>query len=831
VKLISDVVKHNFSLHEIELWNNNNRRGEFIINDLRKDKECLKKRNVQLNYLLSAFLSRNRVQKLNFDNATNNKRMSSPISPCNCLNLNNYTLNSCLRKRNKSNKSINLNEEIFLHTNELNCCTASETNVMVPPDIHFEMFSSGNEEDEEENQGIESEPLSISSPPTHQPYRFSPDTHQKILMSNFMLATPKLNIPNQQQQQQQSIMSPLMPQIKPAMNPVYPQDYQKPRQNPWILNTSPVQPNHSLYMYPPPQFAEFNDQRYMPPVSPNMIHLADLSEREHRKYSPQNRPIGHLNNGGSLNFEAIENFDGHGIRQVQIASRPDMRHLNYSVAEENEEYTDHFSSAHQSIDNSAANEIYGRGNLKSDEESKEIISVYSNSEDIDGLDDEIQSENRANANSTESVPFQNETSSFVDNIRLSDIHFGKKIGDGSFGEVYEAILWSQPVAVKIMRIKSDDIKKVESQIKKFQKEVSIMKTLRHPNIVEYMGISFPETKINHDSLNISFPRLCIVTELLPNGNLEQLLARRRLSWKRYFRFARDIASGLNWLHHKGIIHRDVKPSNLLVTSSYHIKIADFGLSHMKNNPTKGAGVYSVCGTRCYIAPEVLQKKPYDTKADVFSYGVVLCEMITGTYPFETLESRETHSLNEMVVSGIRPHIPDECFPGLRGLLESCWQDDPVMRPSMDEILDSLDDLEKEAIAASQTILEEELDDLPEEVRNVIQEERLRLSEIQSELNSLRSRCESMQVQLGIARRNLESETTDKKKIEKRVKAVSQQRDKWKQQFESLKRQVSSMEQDGKIVSAGRKSNNSGSPISKKRNRTDDQTASIPKNDK
>lgn len=190
---------------------------------------------------------------------------------------------------------------------------------------------------------------------------------------------------------------------------------------------------------------------------------------------------------------------------------------------------------------------------------------------------------------------------------------------------------------------------------------------------------------------------------------------------------------------------------------------------MKNNPSGSSGIYSVCGTRCYIAPEVLQKKPYDTKADVFSYGVVLCEMINGTYPFETMDSRETHSLNELIVSGMRPRVPDECTPALKNLLESCWEDNPAARPSMEDILGILGDLEKESMAASQIFVDEELDDLPEEVKKVIQEERLRLSEIQSELYTLRSRFQLMQNELVIARKSLTNEVTTKQKIEKRVK--------------------------------------------------------------
>eukprot|EP00475_Leptophrys_vorax_P008101 TRINITY_DN15202_c0_g1_i3.p1 TRINITY_DN15202_c0_g1~~TRINITY_DN15202_c0_g1_i3.p1 ORF type:complete len:708 (+),score=134.10 TRINITY_DN15202_c0_g1_i3:223-2346(+) len=462
----------------------------------------------------------------------------------------------------------------------------------------------------------------------------------------------------------------------------------------------------------------------------------------------------------------------------------------------NVESGDHQRPYHQAQTLIERRPIAGKGiprmSPKSSSRSHDIISVYSSyDEHID--EDELElNPDGVDVTDSESL-LQNEPGNLLDKIRFSDIKLGKKIGDGTFGEVYEASLWSQPVAVKIMRIKSEESNKANSQLRKFQKEVNIMKTLRHPNIVEYMGISFPSERGSSSSdmpvPQETGPRMCIVTELLPNGNLEQLLSKRKLSWKRYFRFAKDIASGLNWLHHKGIIHRDLKPSNLLVTSSYHIKIADFGLSHMKNNPAGSMGVYSVCGTRCYIAPEVLQKKPYDTKADVFSYGVVLCEMVNGNYPFETMDSRETYSLNEMIVSGMRPRMPEECPMNLRLLIERCWDDNAQNRPSMEEILEMLDKFEKESLAASQVFLDEELDVLPEELRKSVNEDKLRLSEIQAELYTMRSRYAALNGELESSHAHLKNEITTKRKLEKRVKTVSQQRDRWKADFEALERKL------------------------------------------
>jgi serine/threonine protein kinase len=125
----------------------------------------------------------------------------------------------------------------------------------------------------------------------------------------------------------------------------------------------------------------------------------------------------------------------------------------------------------------------------------------------------------------------------------------------------------------------------------FRREVKIMRTLRHPNIVEFLGVC------------MEAPNLCLVTEYLSNGSLEDVLERMSLkdgkfSLKRIISLAKDIARGLNWLHHKGIIHRDLKSANILLDQNGKGKICDFGLSHVKvqqsRDPTRAAQTQPQC---------------------------------------------------------------------------------------------------------------------------------------------------------------------------------------------------------------------------------------------
>jgi len=306
-----------------------------------------------------------------------------------------------------------------------------------------------------------------------------------------------------------------------------------------------------------------------------------------------------------------------------------------------------------------------------------------------------------------------------DEISFDDIRFEEKIGEGSFGEVYRGFLWGQEVALKKLRIKG-----TTDNIKEFRKELKIMRTLRHPNIVEFLGACVEPN------------RMCIVTEYLANGSLEDVLERnakrkKRISIKRIVALAKDIARGLNWLHHKGIIHRDLKTANILVDSSGKGKLADFGLSHIKSSSGDPiCGTYGVVGTPCYMAPEVLQKNPYGVKADIFSFAIVLCEMILGKYPYDN-EPESTATFEKAIVSGLRPDVP-ACIPAMQNLIVSCWAENPDDRPAMDQIMDALErmeqDLNRTAMDARSLSL---LEELPEEVQKLFEEERKRNNLLQS----------------------------------------------------------------------------------------------------
>ncbi|KAK4788057.1 hypothetical protein SAY86_019376 [Trapa natans] len=223
-----------------------------------------------------------------------------------------------------------------------------------------------------------------------------------------------------------------------------------------------------------------------------------------------------------------------------------------------------------------------------------------------------------------------------------------------------------------------------------------MKRLRHPNILLFMGAVYSQE------------RLAIVTEFLSRGSLFMALhkSKRAIDIRRRMRMALDVVRGMNYLHHRNppILHRDLKSSNLLVDRNWNVKVGDFGLSKWKNATllaTKsGRGTvcyYSVtiicgfelanCGIPCawynmlifHVSPFILL-----AKCDVFSFGVVLWELMTQSIPWNNL-----NSLQVVGVVGFmdrRLDIPEGIDPEIVSIIWDCWLSDPNERPSFENIL-------------------------------------------------------------------------------------------------------------------------------------------------
>ncbi|PIA35552.1 hypothetical protein AQUCO_03500126v1 [Aquilegia coerulea] len=261
-------------------------------------------------------------------------------------------------------------------------------------------------------------------------------------------------------------------------------------------------------------------------------------------------------------------------------------------------------------------------------------------------------------------------------IDVRMLKFEKKVASGSYGDLYKGTYCSQDVAIKILkqeRINAD-------MQQEFAQEVYIMRKIRHKNVVQFIGACTRP------------PSLCIVTEFMLGGSLYDFLHKQKGTFKlpTLLKVAIDVSKGMNYLHQNNIIHRDLKAANLLMDENEVVKVADFGVARVKAQ----TGVMTAeTGTYRWMAPEVIEHKPYDHKADIFSFGVVLWELVTGKLPYEYLTPLQ--AAVGVVQKGLRPTIPKNTHPKLAELLEKCWQQDPALRPDFAEITDILRQIAKE----------------------------------------------------------------------------------------------------------------------------------------
>lgn len=189
--------------------------------------------------------------------------------------------------------------------------------------------------------------------------------------------------------------------------------------------------------------------------------------------------------------------------------------------------------------------------------------------------------------------------------------------------------------------------------------------------------------------------LYLVSEYLPRGDLESLLSDKKYDASLYkrLRMAKDAALGMNWLHcsKPQFIHRDLKTSNLLVDENGCVKVCDFGLSQIRRQGERLRDSDFAKGTPLWMAPEVMQFQDFDEKCDIYSFGIVLWEILTRNQPFEHHQSYE--SFKEAVcVQHERPHIPNNIEKSLSNLIQSCWHPNPSLRPSFEHITNELDNV-------------------------------------------------------------------------------------------------------------------------------------------
>lgn len=269
-------------------------------------------------------------------------------------------------------------------------------------------------------------------------------------------------------------------------------------------------------------------------------------------------------------------------------------------------------------------------------------------------------------------------------IRPEDIEMLEMVGSGMTAEVFRATWRGHQVAVKEIQWHKSSL--AQKQSKAFERELGLLPNINHPNVIRFYGA---QTEVKP---------FRVVMEYCDGGALFELLHNSDhldIDWSQKRKMCADVASAMDYLHNMTpqIIHRDLKSLNLLLSEQFLgdpsevpiVKVTDFGLSRMKesegpwDNPTK------CVGTCHWMAPEVYQGLQYDEKVDVYSYAMILFEIVCREIPFE---DEEPAQVGFLVVQGRRPDldaIPLDCPPELFNLMERCWSQEAKDRPPFSEV--------------------------------------------------------------------------------------------------------------------------------------------------
>ncbi|KAG7508883.1 hormonally up-regulated neu tumor-associated kinase-like [Solea senegalensis] len=261
--------------------------------------------------------------------------------------------------------------------------------------------------------------------------------------------------------------------------------------------------------------------------------------------------------------------------------------------------------------------------------------------------------------------------SFPHSKRVGSYLVGKMINKGSFAKVMEGlhIGTGEKVAIKVI-----DKKKARQDsyvLKNMKREPRIHQMVRHPHIVVLF-----ETLETENSYYMAM-------ELCAGGDLmDRICERRRLEEREVRRYTRQILSAVEHLHKHGIVHRDLKIENFLLDEHNNIKIVDFGLSNTLKAESLSLDLLSTqCGSPAYAAPELLAHRKYGPKVDVWSIGVSMFAMLTGTLPF-TVEPFNIKQLHQKMVNGEIGSIPSDISKGAVAFVLSLLEPDPAKRPSV-----------------------------------------------------------------------------------------------------------------------------------------------------
>uniref|UniRef100_A0A673M669 LIM domain kinase 1 n=1 Tax=Sinocyclocheilus rhinocerous TaxID=307959 RepID=A0A673M669_9TELE len=273
-------------------------------------------------------------------------------------------------------------------------------------------------------------------------------------------------------------------------------------------------------------------------------------------------------------------------------------------------------------------------------------------------------------------------------FRPSDLIYGEVLGKGCFGQ---AIKVTHSETGEVMVIK-ELLQFDEETQKTFRKEVKVMRCLEHPNVLKFIGILYKDKRLN------------LISEYVQGGTLRDTIQKLDHPWKLRVSYAKDIAAGMAYLHSMNVIHRDLNSHNCFVRENQTVVVADFGLAQLvKEEKSSSPGQvsklnklgrkkrYTVVGNPYWMAPEMIQGKIYDEHVDIFSFGIVVCEIIGRVYADpDDLPRTQEFGLN--VNEYLERYWSKDCPPAFFPIAVLCCALEAEKRPSFAKLEEWLENL-------------------------------------------------------------------------------------------------------------------------------------------
>lgn len=258
------------------------------------------------------------------------------------------------------------------------------------------------------------------------------------------------------------------------------------------------------------------------------------------------------------------------------------------------------------------------------------------------------------------------------NALMGKYEMGKMLGQGTFAKVYHARNTQTLESVAIKVIDKEKVMKV-GLMDQIKREISVMKMVRHPNIVQLYEVMATKSKIY------------FVLEHVRGGELFNKVQRGRLKEDAARKYFQQLICAVDFCHSRGVYHRDLKPENLLLDENSNLKVSDFGLSALAECKRQDGLLHTTCGTPAYVAPEVINRKGYDgAKADIWSCGVILFVLLAGYLPFHDKNLMDMYKK----IGKAEFKCPGWFSTDVRRLLLRILDPNPSTRISMEKIMEN-----------------------------------------------------------------------------------------------------------------------------------------------